>query len=129
MSTYEFPLVVAEREGVQLTIDQRPPNGPEGLTVSIVSEKRGMLSDQNILVFHATFDPDEDINKTQLERNELKKELDEVRGREHDLRKEMGQLRARVKELEAELAKDRAEVRSGLAQKQIGALQAHVLDT
>lgn len=118
-----FPLVIAELDGTELVVDKRPPNGPEGLTVSVVSPKRGHLTDHSILVFHQTFDPEEDLNKTQVERNELRVELKETTERERALRKEVGQLRARVKELETDLARDRAEVRGELAQVQIKGLE------
>jgi len=116
------PTIIAEHEGYTLSTFERPPGGPQGLTVR-VEGPLGHLDDHSILVFHRTFKGDEELAETQVERNALKAALVEAENEKKGLRKEMGEQRRKMEALEAELAKGHAEVRAELAQAQIKALQ------
>jgi len=133
----DFPHVVANHKGHTLTIERsnglpphpsppgylevwlRRPDLPDG-------KPGGHLVSQNICVFAATFDADEEITETQAERNALKGQLAESVKTERALHKEIGKLKARVAELEADLARDRKQVWAELAQVQIAVLERFV---
>jgi len=133
----DFPHVVANHKGHTLTIERSNglpphPSPPGNLEVWLRrpdlpdGKPGGHLVSQNICVFAATFDADEEITETQAERNALKGQLAESVKTERALHKEIGKLKARVAELEADLARDRKQVWAELAQVQIAVLERFV---
>ena len=106
----DFPHVVANHKGHTLTIERSNglpphPSPPGNLEVWLRrpdlpdGKPGGHLVSQNICVFAATFDADEEITETQAERNALKGQLAESVKTERALHKEIGKLKARVAEL------------------------------
>lgn len=114
--------VIAEQDGYKLSVCQRPPGGPQGLTVR-VDGPNGHLEDHAILTFHKTFNGDEPLAETQVERNELKAELKSSKESVRELRKEAGKLRAEVKRLEGEVGKSAGEIWAQTIEMQISNLQ------
>jgi hypothetical protein len=132
-----FPVQVAEHEGVTLTVEisdgRQPHQAPPGhLEVwlrrpAATDGKPGAVAvDGSLCRFFATFDENEEITKTQAERNELREQLKLARDSERELRKQVGQLDARVKELEAEVAKQRKDVLREITEAQIITLKTRL---